>query len=111
VWELANRLLLVYIGTPHKSSEVHDQVIRTRGASAAVDPRIEALRSLAREAKNAVLGGTLARLGEIMNANTELQKQIHSALVYDKFEQIMEMGKRRSVLGCKVNGAGGMGAP
>jgi D-glycero-alpha-D-manno-heptose-7-phosphate kinase len=40
-WELENRLALVYIGTPHSSSDIHKKVIAGLGEDAEADPRFE----------------------------------------------------------------------
>jgi D-glycero-alpha-D-manno-heptose-7-phosphate kinase len=108
-WELENRLLLVYIGTPHSSSTIHKAVIKGLGANASADARLEELRSLAGEAKNALLTADFDRLGDIMNRNTRVQQRLHVDLVCEKFLRIMEMGERYKAIGYKVNGAGGDG--
>ncbi len=108
-WELESRLSLVYIGTPHSSSEVHKKVIADLGEEADNDPRLEKLRRLAGEAKQSVLRGDLEQLGRIMDANTEVQRQLHKGLVCAQFEKAIEIAQRFDVHGCKVNGAGGDG--
>ncbi|MCP4154768.1 MAG: GHMP kinase [bacterium] len=107
--ELERRLALIYIGTPHNSSKVHEMVIADLGDNAAVDPRIEGLRRLAVDARDAFLAGNLELLGEVMNRNTSLQRELHPGLVCGKFEELMEIAGFYKTLGCKVNGAGGDG--
>jgi D-glycero-alpha-D-manno-heptose-7-phosphate kinase len=108
-WELENRLALVYIGTPHSSSDIHKKVIAGLGDDADRDPRLETLRVLADRAKQAVIGGDFEELGRVMNENTEGQRRLNPALVCEKFEKAIEVANRFGALGCKVNGAGGDG--
>ncbi len=107
--ELERRLCLVYIGSPHQSSEVHRMVIEDLEGKGKEDERIEGLRKLARRAKDAASVGDFAVFGGIMNENTELQRRLHPKLVCDKFEEVIDLAKSYGALGCKVNGAGGDG--
>jgi D-glycero-alpha-D-manno-heptose-7-phosphate kinase len=107
--ELERRLALIYIGTPHNSSEVHKMVIADLGDSAAQDPRIQTLRELAAEARDSASAGDLEALGKVMNRSTEVQRKLHSGLVCEKFEELIEIAGSFKVSGCKVNGAGGDG--
>jgi D-glycero-alpha-D-manno-heptose-7-phosphate kinase len=108
-WELEQRLAVVYIGKPHNSSEVHRKVIAELGEDAREDPRLGRLRELARAGKQALLDGDFLRLGEAMDANTQVQRDLHPDLVCPAFESIMESASRFGVCGAKVNGAGGDG--
>ena len=108
-WELEQRLAVVYLGTPHSSSQVHQQVIDDLGEDASDDPRLEEMRGLASGAKNAAETGDFDRLGEIMSRNTDQQRMLHPALVGEKAEEIISVAVDFAVLGVKVNGAGGDG--
>jgi len=108
-WEFEQRLCLVYIGKPHKSSEIHNVVIESLGKNAASDNRINALRILAKEAKDAFGEGNFVEFGRIMNENTEVQRSLHPSLVCEKTDEIIEMANRYGAIGHKVNGAGGDG--
>lgn len=108
-WELEQRLLTVYIGTPHSSSEVHKKVIAKLGEDASDDPHIVKMRNLAFQAKDALFMGNFAELGKTMIENTEVQKDMHTDLVCSTFEEIISLCRRYHILGYKVNGAGGDG--
>ena len=108
-WELENRLLLVYIGTPHSSSDVHKKVIKELGNDGPRDRRLEELRRLACRAKDALSTGEFNSLGEIMNQNTAIQKELHKDLVCERFVELMKIGREFNAIGFKVNGAGGDG--
>jgi len=108
-WELEQRLAVVYIGTPHSSSQIHQQVIAELGEDATHNPQLVELRQLAREAKDAILMGDLVGLGDIMSRNTEQQRLLHPALVGTKANEVIAVAQHFGVLGYKVNGAGGDG--
>ncbi|UCG87651.1 MAG: GHMP kinase [Gemmatimonadota bacterium] len=108
-WELEQRLAVVYIGTPHSSSQIHQQVINDLGEDASQNSQMTELRRLAREAKDAVLAGDLVALGNVMSRNTEQQRLLHSGLVGAKADEVIAVARRFGVLGYKVNGAGGDG--
>ncbi len=107
--ELGKRLTLFYIGSPHNSSEVHKMVIADLGKAAHRDSRINRLRQLAAAAREAVVGCDFIALGEVMNQNTQVQRELHPGLVCPKFEELMEIANFHQAAGCKVNGAGGDG--
>ena len=108
-WELERRLAVVYIGLPHSSSEVHNKVIADLGKDAGDDGRMIELRRLAVRAKDALYSGDFCQLGEVMQANTEVQRRLHKDLVCESFEEIISISRDFKALGCKVNGAGGDG--
>jgi D-glycero-alpha-D-manno-heptose-7-phosphate kinase len=108
-WELENRISLVYIGTPHNSSDIHKKVIADLGSDAERDPRLERLRALAGMAKDALYEGDLGAFGAAMNENTEVQRHLHRGLVCEKFEELIELARGYGAVGWKVNGAGGDG--
>jgi len=107
--ELENRLSVLYIGIPHKSSDVHKKVIADLGAEPQNDIRIEKLRNLAEDAREAVVSENLETLGMVMNQNTQVQRELHPDLVCKKFNEIINIAEFFEALGCKVNGAGGDG--
>jgi D-glycero-alpha-D-manno-heptose-7-phosphate kinase len=109
LWELESRLAVVYIGTPHSSSEIHKKVIKDLGDNAENDPRLAELRRLAAQAKDALYAGNFELLGRTMDANTDVQRALHKDLVCAKFDDIVAIARRHRALGCKVNGAGGDG--
>jgi len=108
-WELEQRLAVIYIGTPHSSSQIHQQVIADLGDDPSRNPQLVELRQLAREAKDAVLQGDLVALGDVMSRNTEQQRQLHPSLVCGQADEIISIGREFNILGYKVNGAGGDG--
>lgn len=108
-WELEQRLLLIYIGKPHQSSEIHQRVIADLGANPAQDARLVRLRHLADRAAETLQAGDFKGLGQVFRENTEVQRALHPDLVCSNFEEIIQIADDFQAMGCKVNGAGGDG--
>lgn len=109
--ELERRLLLVYLGRPHDSSAIHEQVIalleaeRTGPRRAALD----ALKRLAAEARDALAAGSLEAYGDCMVRNNERQRELLEMLVSPEADAVAAVAARHGASGWKVNGAGGRG--
>jgi D-glycero-alpha-D-manno-heptose-7-phosphate kinase len=104
---LEERLVLVYLGRAHRSSEVHEDVIRTlRDGTSHV---LDMLRGAASLARGALLRGDLEAFGAALVANTEAQRQLHPSLVGADASRLVELAASVGALGWKVNGAGGKG--
>lgn len=108
-WELERRLVLIYLGNSHNSSQVHEMVIRELENAGSADPRIERLRKTARRARDAVYAGDFAALGATMIENTNAQANLHTRLISAHAEEVIEIAKAHGAIGWKVNGAGGAG--
>jgi len=105
-WELERRLVLVFLGRPHVSSDVHDRVIAgVQGQS----PVLDELRRAAEDARDAVLAADLPALGRAMTRNTEAQRRLHASLVSADAQHAIDIATAHGALGCKLNGAGGEG--
>ena len=108
-WELERRLVLVYLGRTHSSSEVHGQVIDRLDRKDADKSALEPLRQAARHGKEAIYNGDLKAFGRCMIENTEGQAALHPGLVSAGARAVIELAKEHGALGWKVNGAGGEG--
>ena len=108
-WELEQRLVLVFIGAAHKSTEVHLRVIEGLEREGGRSPVLETLRRCAHRGKDALLAGDLAALGRAMIENTEAQRALNPYLVNDTAQRIIDTARRYGASGWKVNGAGGEG--
>ena len=110
IWhELERRLLLIYLGRPHDSSQVHESVIRELEGAGPNDPRIEALRQPALHARDALLSGNLNAFGQSMIRNNDAQAALKAELISPEAHQVIEIAKAFGAIGWKVNGAGGAG--
>ena len=108
-YELERRLLVVYLGRPHDSSQVHEMVIAALEEEGAEAARLGVLRETAVAARDALLAGNFAALGQSFMANTEGQRALHPDLINPNAQHIMDIAKAHHALGWKVNGAGGQG--
>jgi D-glycero-alpha-D-manno-heptose-7-phosphate kinase len=108
-WELERRLVLIYLGKSHSSSQVHEKVIRELENAGPDCPPLNDLRRTAELSRDALYAGDFAALGQAMSQNTAAQSQLNSALVSTEAHQIIAIAREHGALGWKVNGAGGDG--
>ncbi len=108
-WELERRLLLIFLGKSHHSSQVHDRVIRQLENAGPTAKQLEALRATAEPSRDALYAGDFAAFGEAMIRNTEAQRNLHPDLVGADASRVIEIAQAHGALGWKVNGAGGEG--
>ena len=106
---LEGRLLLLYVGSAHSSSDMHDRVVARLVEEGTESPRLERLRQCARAARDAVVAGDFGRLGQLMVENTEAQEQLHEDVVSTAAHKAMDVAAGLGAAGWKVNGAGGEG--
>lgn len=108
--ELQNRMAVIYVGEPHKSSEIHQMVIKSLERKSSKGQEVlERLSENARNAKTALLLGDLFQFAQCLNVNTMLQEQLHSKLVSRSVKEIMKIAYNYGAIAGKVNGAGGDG--
>jgi len=105
--ELESLLTLVYLGRPHDSSGVHDQVIEA--ARYRQIPAYARLRDAAGAALDAVCARHIEAFGQAMITNTAAQRDLHPALVGADATRVMDVAAASGAIGWKVNGAGGDG--
>ncbi|MFN5060873.1 MAG: GHMP kinase [Chloroflexota bacterium] len=100
---------LFYYGTPHRSSDIHQQVIAriTREQSSVL--ALEPMRIAATNAADALRHNDLRAFATQHIHNTEAQSQLHPELVSHTAKHIIEIAKQHDAWGWKVNGAGGDG--
>jgi D-glycero-alpha-D-manno-heptose-7-phosphate kinase len=108
-WELERRMVLIYLGKSHSSSEVHGKVIRELESEGPGSRRIEDLRQTAGKSRDAVYAGDFPALGRAMIENTEAQGRLHPELIGSDARTIIEIAREHGAVGWKVNGAGGEG--
>jgi D-glycero-alpha-D-manno-heptose-7-phosphate kinase len=108
-WELERRLVLIYLGSSHSSSQVHEKVIKELEDAGPDCQQINDLRSTAEPSRDALYAGDFKALGQAMVHNTEAQRRLHSHLISHDAQQVIDIAKEHGALGWKVNGAGGDG--
>jgi D-glycero-alpha-D-manno-heptose-7-phosphate kinase len=107
--ELERRLVLLYLGREHRSSEIHERVIARLVSEGEDSPALEALRACAVVARDAVVAGDLEGLGDAMTRNTDAQRRLHGPLVSAQAQAVIDIAASHGAAGWKVNGAGGEG--
>jgi D-glycero-alpha-D-manno-heptose-7-phosphate kinase len=110
IWkELERRLCLIYLGQPHNSSAIHEEVIALLEKGGPHRRQLEKLRSLAVNAKEFLIKGDLEVYGEVMVKNNECQRELYAQLVSEKADRVIQVARKYKASGWKVNGAGGRG--
>jgi D-glycero-alpha-D-manno-heptose-7-phosphate kinase len=108
--ELESRLLLVYLGRSHVSSQTHDKVIAALAAQTTKAAHVlNELRAAAVDARDAVLAADYPGLGRALRRNNEAQESLHPGVISADAHAVMEIAAWQDALGWKVNGAGGEG--
>ena len=108
-WELERRLVLIYLGKSHQSSEVHQMVIRDLEGAGPECLQLVDLRQTAPKARDALYAGDFKELGASMVENTDAQRHLNPKLVSADAQRVIEIAQAHGALGWKVNGAGGDG--
>ena len=108
-WELERRLVLIYLGNAHSSSQVHEKVIRELEDAGPDCSKLEDLRRTAGRSRDALYAGDFEELGRAMIDNTEAQRRLNPGLICGDADGIIETARSFGALGWKVNGAGGEG--
>ena len=107
--QLNQQMVLLYLGKPHISSAIHQQVIARFQATPAAQQLLEPLRAIAHAGSIALAQGDLVAYGLCMQKNTEAQRALHPMLISADVDAIIVLAQQYSALGWKVNGAGGDG--
>lgn len=103
------QLQLWYLGRPHQSSRVHQDVITRFETIPSAQQLLDPLRAAAAAAVTALSIGDLVAYGQALQANTRAQQALHPALVCHDAAQIIDFARDAGAWGWKVNGAGGDG--
>ncbi len=108
-WELERRLVLIYLGRSHSSSDVHAKVIKELEDAGPECAKLNDLRQMAGRSRDALLAGDFGTLGRTMIDNTDAQGRLHSELVSADARGVIDIARAHGAVGWKVNGAGGDG--
>lgn len=110
IWdELDRRICLIYLGKPHLSSAIHEQVIVRLEKKGPGGKILERMKRLPAAARAYLLAGDLESYGEIMLKNNECQRSLYSRLISREADAVIAVAKKHGASGWKVNGAGGQG--
>jgi D-glycero-alpha-D-manno-heptose-7-phosphate kinase len=106
--DLSARLHTVYLGAPHASSAMHDQVI-ARLDQDECDAELDALRTAAEASIDALVAGDVDAFGRALTSAHSGIEMLHDGLVGDDARSLIELAAAHGARGWKVNGAGGDG--
>ncbi len=106
---LEKRLTLIYLGTSHQSSQVHEMVIRRFEQAGPEAEPLPSLRDCARRGREALTNGDLEAFGQVMVQNHEAQRKLHPELISPLTDELAAIARRCGAAGWKTNGAGGDG--
>ncbi len=110
IWaELERRLCLIYLGKPHLSSALHEQVISSLEKGGSGRRVLERLKNLPELARTCLMAGDLESYGQVMIENNECQRALLPGLISSEADAVIRVAKRYGASGWKVNGAGGRG--
>ncbi len=107
--EMDRRLALVYLGSPHRSSAIHEAVIAELERGGPQFAVLRELADLAGEARRALRAEDLEAFGRIMTLNNEAQRRLGIGLVSPRADRAARLFQSFGAAGWKVNGAGGAG--
>ncbi len=105
---LRSRLHTVFLGAPHASSELHDEVIARLDAGHG-GRELDQMRTAAARAVASLGAGDLDAYGASLTAAHEAIAEMHGRLVGDDAAELVELARLHGATGWKVNGAGGDG--
>lgn len=108
--ELQRRIVLVYTGKSRLSSDLHRHVVsRFETGDPAFVRVLEELAQAARDARDALLEGDLDRLGKVVGANWERQRELYAGIATPQIDELCAIGVRHGAIAAKACGAGGGG--
>lgn len=106
--ELQKNLYMVYVGGEHKSYEILDE--QSKRISKGIN--IEKQRKICEfvpKLKKALYEGNVDFLGEVLDQNWKLKKDLASGISNDRLDNIYETAIKNGATGGKLLGAGGSG--
>lgn len=108
--ELENNLVLYYTSTSRLSSSIISE--QQKNVHEKKESSIEAMHHLKEQAimmKEALLRGTIDRIGEILDFGFQHKKNMAQGITNTQLDDIYEAAKRAGASGGKISGAGGGG--
>ena len=104
--DLEDRVLMFYTGKERKSSSIHKtQIIQIKEK----ENHYEKMREFAMESFDYILKGEFQKLGEILDKNWQLKKQLSSGITDKKIDEWYNAAVHAGAYGGKLLGAGGGG--
>jgi D-glycero-alpha-D-manno-heptose-7-phosphate kinase len=108
--ELENNLVLFYTSTSRLSSSIISE--QQKNVTEKKDDSIEAMHHLKEQAvmmKEALLRGTIDKIGEILDYGFQYKKKMAKGISNTQLDEIYEAARKAGASGGKISGAGGGG--
>ncbi|GEP88648.1 D-glycero-alpha-D-manno-heptose-7-phosphate kinase [Chitinophaga terrae (ex Kim and Jung 2007)] len=108
--ELENNLVLFYTSTSRLSSSIISE--QQKNVTDKKDDSIEAMHHLKDQAvmmKEALLRGSIDKIGEILDYGFEYKKKMAKGITNPQLDEIYEAARKAGASGGKISGAGGGG--
>ncbi|RFS26503.1 dehydrogenase [Chitinophaga silvatica] len=108
--ELENNLILFYTSTSRLSSSIISE--QQKNVTEKKDSSIEAMHHLKDQAimmKEALLRGSIDKIGEILDYGFEFKKKMAKGITNPQLDEIYETARKAGASGGKISGAGGGG--
>ncbi len=105
--ELENKLVLVYTGKPHLSTDTNKAMIDNLKKGKNVK-NLLAIKEIAKEMKNYLLKGNLEGFAELMNKETDEREKLHKSMLRTK--EVIKTGLANGASAAKICGSGGGGS-
>lgn len=102
---LQDRIVLVFTGSRHQSSDIHESVFRAKNFMKQVT-NINNMKLLAKKMADNIDDENL--MGRLISETWELQKRLHSGMETGNMKKLQEIGDG-NYLGARATGAGGGG--
>ncbi len=110
LWELEERIVLVYVGQSRLSDGVHRRVIQRYTEEEETTRRaMQDLRDAAYAMKDALLDSDMAGVVTAISANWDAQIRLHPDISSDEVAQAFDIATASGAAAGKANGAGGGG--
>ncbi len=109
LWELERRCVLVHTGQGHVSGSIHDDIIADyRRPGSATQRAMLSLAQVARDSREALLGGDLEMWGRLLSENWKQHQRLHPSCTSPRLAAFYSAAAPH-VVGGKTCGAGGGG--
>lgn len=107
--ELENKMILVYTGKPHYSSDANAMVIKNLKNGKNIKNLLR-IKQIAKEMRNVLLKRDLNKFAELLNQETTERRMLAKGIITKETEMIIEIGIQNGAISGKVCGSGGGGS-
>ncbi len=107
--ELENKLILVYTGNPHYSSDANAMIINNLKEGKNIKNLIR-IKQIAGEMKNVLLKRDLNRFAELLNQETTERRMLAKGIITKEVVKMIDSGMENGAVAAKICGSGSGGS-